>query len=204
MLATVWLTCLLSHGGALDRELFSQIHGHGEKLLPTAERVSTLGSPLHLLVVLALAAALLLWFGRMRATVLLIVLVLSCRVIRLMQEAAFALPRPNFVAHVGAVSPYGFPSGHATNSMATYLSIALILGARSPWRLPAVAFALALTFAVGVSRIILGVHWPSDVLAGWSFGCFWTLGTVWLTTALKKDSRAKSLKRAVGREEQPG
>lgn len=71
--------------------------------------------------------------------------------------------------------------------MATYLSLTLIIGTRSRWRDFAVALALAMTFAIGMSRVIVGAHWPSDVAAGWSFGCFWTVGILWLTTALTQN-----------------
>jgi len=179
-LAIIWLICLLGHGGNLDRDLFSQIHDHGTKLIPIADGISTLGSPLFLCVVLTVGAALLLWLQRIRATVVFIALVFSCRILRLMQEMTFALPRPNAsVAHVAGISPYGFPSGHAANSMATYLGLALIISARGPWRDLALVLALATTFAVGISRVFLGVHWPSDVMAGWSFGCFWTVSVLW-------------------------
>ena len=181
-LAIVWVVCLLSHGGNLDRRLFSEIHGHSANLLTVADRVSTLGSPQFLSAVLAVGAGVLLWSRRIRATVVLIALVLSCRIVRFVQEAAFALPRPNAsVAHTGGLSPYGFPSGHATNSMATYLALALVLCSGSRWRPPAAAVAVATSLAVGMSRVLLGVHWPSDVVGGWSFGCLWIFGILRLT-----------------------
>ena len=67
-----------------------------------------------------------------------------------------------------------FPSGHATDSTAFYLALALILALfvlRRPLaRVLAVAAGLAVPFSVGLSRLVLGVHWPSDVLAGWALG----------------------------------
>jgi len=187
-LAFVWLVCLLWHGSNLNRVLFSQLYDHGGKLSHVADLISGLGSPQFLYVVLAVGAVVLLWLRRTREALILITLVLSCRVLRLVQEMTFVLPRPNVsVRHVEAFSPYAFPSGHAANSMATYLSLALIIATRSRWRDFAVALALAMTFAVGMSRISVGAHWPSDVVAGWSFGSFWTVGILWLTTELTQN-----------------
>jgi undecaprenyl-diphosphatase len=62
-----------------------------------------------------------------------------------------------------------FPSGHSANSMTAFVATAL-LACPSRYRGPAMAAALGLTFIVGLTRIFLGVHWPSDVIGGWSFG----------------------------------
>jgi undecaprenyl-diphosphatase len=180
VLAAVWLGALLNHAGAVDRKLFSQIYGRGGgTAIHLAQIVTRLGSPEVLYVMLAIAAA----FGLLRphqtrGVVLLMLIVLTCRLVVTLQKAWFALPRPHPSLHHVTVHTYAFPSGHAANSMATYLALALILaGSRRP---PAVAAALIVTFAVGISRIVLGVHWPSDVIGGWTFGCFWTVGGLWL------------------------
>ncbi|PIV33270.1 MAG: hypothetical protein COS34_08710 [Lysobacterales bacterium CG02_land_8_20_14_3_00_62_12] len=84
--------------------------------------------------------------------------------------------RPQLVTPLDAVGSLSFPSGHALNSSLFYLTVALLLapvlkqrGAR--WALYAVA--VGLTLATGVSRIALGVHWPSDVLASWILAAAW-------------------------------
>ncbi|MFW5741413.1 MAG: phosphatase PAP2 family protein [Myxococcota bacterium] len=66
---------------------------------------------------------------------------------------------------------FAFPSGHSMGSAATYGAVAVIVAARYPrWRLPLLALCAAIVAAVGVSRAYLGVHYPSDVLAGWALG----------------------------------
>jgi undecaprenyl-diphosphatase len=67
-----------------------------------------------------------------------------------------------------------FPSGHSANVMAIGLALAL-LATGPQWRRPAVAAALVVAIVVGVCRMVLQVHWPSDVLGGWAFGAAWTL-----------------------------
>lgn len=91
----------------------------------------------------------------------------------------FGRARPEIVDHVVAASGYSFPSGHAANSAIVYLTIAglvtQVTRGHATRRYIAVV-AGGLVIAIGVSRVYLGVHWPSDVLAGWSFGTLWALG----------------------------
>jgi undecaprenyl-diphosphatase len=87
-------------------------------------------------------------------------------------------PRPALVPHLAQVTDPSFPSGHAMVSAAVYLTLALMLaeGAKGwPARVALVGFASAMVVLIGASRIYLGVHWPSDVLAGWCFGTAWAL-----------------------------
>jgi undecaprenyl-diphosphatase len=77
--------------------------------------------------------------------------------------------RPAFDLHPVATHSSSFPSGHAGNSMAVLLSIALIAAPR-PLRLPAVVAAILASMTIGVTRPYLGVHWPSDVIGGWALG----------------------------------
>jgi len=68
-----------------------------------------------------------------------------------------------------------FPSGHSAGSMIFFLTLALLLFHRGRWRHLAVAAAVAASLLVGISRVMLGVHWPSDVVGGWAFGALWVL-----------------------------
>src|SRR5581483_12443207 len=101
-------------------------------------------------------------------------------------NAAFKLGfhrvRPDVVPHLATVSSASFPSGHGTLSAATYLTLGAMLSHAQPRpvvRVYLLGAAVLLSLLIGLSRLYLGVHWPSDVLAGWCLGSAWALG-FWL------------------------
>jgi undecaprenyl-diphosphatase len=93
-------------------------------------------------------------------------------------KLGFARPRPDLVSHAVEVYTASFPSGHAMLSAVTYLTLgALLIRVQPRWRVKVYILSLAIStaFLVGVSRVYLGVHWPTDVLAGWCVGAAWAL-----------------------------
>lgn len=91
-------------------------------------------------------------------------------------------PRPDLVPHGNLIYTSSFPSGHSMMSAVIYLTLAALVARlieRKRLKGYALGVAMTLTLLVGVSRVYLGVHWPSDVLAGWSAGAAWALGC-WL------------------------
>ena len=91
---------------------------------------------------------------------------------------AYGRERPHLVPHLSYVETSSFPSGHSMLSAAVYLTLGVLLTRLVPHRvvkLYFLAMALFLTFIVGVSRVYMGVHYPTDVLAGWTAGLVWSL-----------------------------
>jgi len=109
-------------------------------------------------------------------------------------KVGFARPRPDLVAHVVETTSMSFPSGHAMLSAVTYLTLGALLAQaqeRTSVRGYILGVAIVLTLLIGLSRIYLGVHWPTDVLAGWCLGAAWALICWAAATWLTSGSRAK-------------
>ncbi|HEX6375966.1 MAG TPA: phosphatase PAP2 family protein [Allosphingosinicella sp.] len=143
-------------------------------LVPAARLLTRLGDGWTVLAAAVAAAGWLLLRGHRRRAILLLAILASQRLLVEAMKEGFDRARPDPAGHQTAVHSMAFPSGHSANAMAVWLAIALL--ATSPrLRRPAVALALAIAFVTGLSRLVLGVHWPSDVVGGWALGAAWTL-----------------------------
>jgi undecaprenyl-diphosphatase len=116
--------------------------------------------------------------GRRRMALFVCGSVVSGLILSNVLKAFFHRPRPDLVPFGSYVSTSSFPSGHSMLSAVTYLTLGALL-ARSHRRTRVRAFLLLfagfVSFLVGLSRVYLGVHWPTDVLAGWTAGASWAL-----------------------------
>lgn len=98
-------------------------------------------------------------------------------------KTQFARTRPDVVPHLADVHSASFPSGHSMVSSVVYLTLGALLAqacTRRREKVYLIAAAFLLTFLIGLSRVMLGVHYPTDVLAGWAAGTAWALVCWWI------------------------
>ena len=140
--------------------------------------VTALGSTFVLTLAVVVVAAYLWIKDKPQKAAFLVAAVALGALLNRVLKLGFARPRPDIVAHGMHVTTESFPSGHSANSAIVYLMLGMML-ARVEASYPAKVFIFSvcalLTFLVGLSRIYLGVHWPTDVLAGWTVGAIWVL-----------------------------
>jgi undecaprenyl-diphosphatase len=160
--------------------------------------ITALGGGLLLAVGVALVLACLL-SGRVRLALIVALLLIGATVFTHVVKELVERPRPPW-PHLAPAAGYSFPSGHTLNSTVTYGLLALLA-----WRTrlavlarrTAVAIGVVLPFLIGVSRIALGVHYPTDVLGGWLAGiAFLALGAtlIRLTGAMDRDRAARAVR----------
>ena len=189
ILACAWLAMLLLGRDPLDRSIYVALYAGGNPPLILIARIFTaLGEPTVLVGAGFLIAAWLWHRGRGRFALGLLLVILVGRGVSEVEKYWIARARPTLEPHLVVVKTSSFPSGHATSSMIFYLTLALSL-VPAPWRRLAAASAVLLSLLVGISRVMLGVHWPSDVVGGWSFGLLWVLVTLQPAERLFRDSR---------------
>jgi undecaprenyl-diphosphatase len=133
---------------------------------------------------LTLASAGYLWLvGLRRVAVFLLLAIAGGLLLSLALKTGFHRPRPDLVAHGTFVYTSSFPSGHSMLSAVVYLTggaLLAVVHAERRVRAYLIGCSTLVTLLVGVSRVYLGVHWPSDVLAGWAAGAAWA-AACWLT-----------------------
>jgi undecaprenyl-diphosphatase len=178
-LAALWLAMLLWGAGPADRTIYEALYaGHRPILLAVARFFTALGEPTVLIAACAFSAAWLWYAGRARLGLTLLLIALIGRGLSEAQKYWVARVRPDLEPHLVVVKTSSFPSGHAASSMIFYLALALALTAHRRWKRIAATAAVLLSLLIGTSRVVLGVHWPSDVIGGWSFGMLWVLLTL--------------------------
>ena len=147
-----------------------------------AREITALGSIPVLGLLGLVALGYLLLDRRWRAVLLLCISLPGGLLLNTLLKEGFDRPRPDLVARLVEVQTASFPSGHAMLSAIGYLTLGVLLAAgakRRRHRTYILTVAVLLTLAIGASRVWLGVHWPTDVLAGWCLGAAWAMGC-WL------------------------
>ncbi len=157
-----------------------------------ARDITGLGSLVVLTGVTLAVAGYLALIGKWSDALLVLAAVGGGAALSTLLKLAFQRPRPDIVPHAVQVYTASFPSGHAMLSAVTYLTLGALLvrmQARRSVKAYVLTLAILTTLLVGVSRMYLGVHWPTDVLAGWCIGAAWAL--LWWLVALDLQCQGK-------------
>lgn len=140
--------------------------------------ITALGSASVLGVTVAAVCGFLLLQGLRRHAAFILIASVSGWLLNAGLKEAFGRPRPEIVPHLREVITLSFPSGHAMTSAVIYLTLGALLmriAQRRVTRFYIMGMAMLATFLVGASRVYLGVHYPTDVVAGWLIGLSWAL-----------------------------
>lgn len=155
----------------------------GPRWLQEMGRDATAFGGIAALTLFTLVVAAYLWMTRrVRIMLLLLATTFSGLLISMLLKQVIGRPRPDIVPHLSHVYTSSFPSGHSMLSAVVFLTLgSLLTTTTDKVRIKAyfLGVAIVLTLIVGLSRIYLGVHYPTDVLAGWMAGLVWAL-VCWL------------------------
>ena len=140
--------------------------------------ITSLGSGSVLVLIVTAVIVYLLLIRRPATALFIFVAVAGGQVLSSLLKAGIDRPRPELVSHLVNETTLSFPSGHAMLSAVTYLTLGALAARFLPGRTTKIyvlSLAVLTTLLVGTSRVYLGVHWPSDVLAGWCAGFVWAM-----------------------------
>jgi len=172
--------------GNLDEWLLRLLRVPGQPHIPigpswlveATQDITTLGGRTMLLAVILFAIGYLALEGKHGAMWLVAIAAGGGGLLSTIMKQLFGRDRPDVIPHLVAVTSPSFPSGHAMLAAIVYLTLGALLArfaARRRTRVYMLTVALFATFVIGSSRVYLGVHYPSDVLAGWCAGLVWAL-----------------------------
>lgn len=188
---------------ALDSEilLLFRVEGHpdvpiGPAWLPKVVRdITALGSAAVLTLITAATALYFFVVRRFATGLFVIAAVASGQILSTLLKAGIDRPRPEVVPHLMQESSLSFPSGHAMISALAYLTLGALASQTTrdqATRIYILSLAVFVSLLVGISRLYLGVHWPSDVLAGWCAGFAWAM-VWWIAARLtQRDGRREN------------
>ena len=172
---------------AMDRAALAALRTPGDPHDPLGPRwfdtamrdITSLGSTSVLTLLTLAAVGFLLVMGRRGAALAVALSISGGTLVSFLLKSAFERTRPAFIADGVSIDTFSFPSGHAMLSAVTYLTLGALLTQAEPQRRVKVfitGVAITVTVLVGLSRVYLGVHYPTDVLAGWIVGVAWAMG----------------------------
>jgi undecaprenyl-diphosphatase len=174
---------------ALMKAIAFRVGTTPDSFIEAAQWITWTGDAAQRTVLAFALAGMLVWRRLHRSALVLIVAVPLAGVSSSLLKEVFARERPEIVPHLDLVTSLSYPSGHAVNAMSVLLLGALLLARskRGVW----VALALSGAAIIGLSRLVLGVHYPTDIVGGWMLGAAaaliaWRIALVWETANAPK------------------
>jgi len=159
-----------------DAPLLWRMHGwHGPALDQIVVVITRLGYEWFLIPADVVIVAALLGFRRWREASFAAISFVGSALLNLVSKQFFQRDRPSLWESISPESTYSFPSGHAMGSM-TFACVLVLLAWNTRWRWPVAVAAPLFAVLVSISRVYLGVHYPSDILAGWCAALVWVVG----------------------------
>jgi undecaprenyl-diphosphatase len=180
-----------------DRDVMSSLRNPANPSVPVgpawlrevARDITSLGSTTVLGLITSAVVGYQLLLGKRALAGVVLFAVLGGIALNNLLKFVFARPRPQLVVHMSRMYTTSFPSGHATLSAITYLTMGGLLAQSHPsfpFDFCLMSFVACLTILIGLSRIYLGVHYPTDILGGWCIGAAWAMASwvlvAWLQT----------------------
>lgn len=162
---------------AFDRTILLGIHQFAN---PTLDRlmlaITSIGNPHTMVAIAIITFVILCWRRYYQEAKIFVIDCLGGVILSYGLKLVFSKPRPNLWQSAIEETSFSYPSGHALGSTILYGFLAYILATRYPqfaWLI--YAFAVLLIAAIGLSRLYLGVHWPTDIIAGYCIGFLWVM-----------------------------
>jgi undecaprenyl-diphosphatase len=175
----------------VDRQLLLALRNAGDPSRPwgplwvqeAARDITAMGSLAILAIVAAMVCGYLVLTAKRHAALTLFIAMAGGQMMSLLLKIGFGRPRPELAFPPLPAFTASFPSGHSLMAAVTYLTIGVLLAsgeARFRVKLYLLACGVVIAILVGISRVYLGLHWPSDIAAGWAIGAAWA-ALSWVT-----------------------
>ena len=163
-----------------DTTILLWLHQHSNSSIDHVMlKLTNLGDPEFVVVLVTISFSLLLWQKRVWAAQIFCLTCLGALILNQGLKLVFAKPRPHLWTPLIVEHSYSFPSGHALGSSVLYGFLAVLLASQYPrYRVGIYGIAVVIVGSIGLSRLFLGVHYPTDIIAGYAVGLLWLITCV--------------------------